>query len=310
VANREKWRIIDPPKPNGTTAKVIEKAATPATQSLVGPVAAVFSALMIVALVGGVVSARQEANASQVKVESLQAQNTALQEELRKTKNELAANSNNKICDDGTVQIAQVREFLAKGQFSTVANLAEAALIQRDTPLCAEARMVTASLWYDASLRAILATPRPSWADPQLQQKLATDWQSLEQKADGYQVPQEKRWDRASIITVATNSNLWGLADTVFRAMWQQGKVGVEAVPLRFSLLRNQGRDLAFNGSPNTREQGMRVLATAHAIAKAYNLGRGEACDDLHQLGYADCDKVVPDSSDPVLTAAPKNKEY
>lgn len=222
-----------------------------------------------------------------------QAQQLAVQEEA------LAQMSTS--CDDGGQARAQVSGFLGKGQLELAVGLVEATLAQQSPPLCAEARAALAGLWYGASMDRLFSTPRPDWPGSQVEGQLVERWREIEGKAATYQVPQEGRWAPMTVAIRAYNAGLWALTDAAFRRAWMGGEVGAQAIQFRYDSLRNWGYHLAHGGGADERERAVRILATARAIADAFQLPKGEACQDLVVLGYADCREPLPDPQEPVL---------
>lgn len=72
----------------------------------------------------------------------------------------------------------------------------------------------------------------------------------------------------------------------------------------RHALLRNWGNRLATGGPASAREQGIGLLATAHAVARTYDLQTDVACTDLRALGVADCSKTSADPYEPTLSGS------
>ncbi|GEM_PF-4257408 len=299
---RSEWRKIDP-KSQPISPRVPTNGAVP-VRPTVPPwlLTAVGITVLALGLLAGYGIGHQEVAPLRRQAQQLQAANRALGQRAQTLQDNVAALTS---CSDAQAQLDQVSGFVAKGEFATAADLAEALLTARTEPLCTTAHTAAAGLWEEASLRAILTTPRPSFPDLSLQQQLVAEYQRIEQQADSFGVPQDKRWDPMSVATLATNAGWWGLADAAFLEAWKRGTVGKEGITLRYALLRNEGNDLAFHGSATMRPDALRLLSTAHAIAKAYGLPNDPACgEDLRQLGYADCDSVAPNAADPVLAAA------
>jgi hypothetical protein len=93
-------------------------------------------------------------------------------------------------------------------------------------------------------------------------------------------------------------------AGSLDRRAWDEGNLDADVVGLRQATLRNWGQRMAQSSTAQTREQGVRMLATAHAIDVAYGLHSGLACHDLQGLGFKDCNEPAPESSDPMLIKA------
>jgi hypothetical protein len=209
-------------------------------------------------------------------------------------------------CASGRPALDEVTGLLTRGKPELAAALAGIHLSRTpERPLCGEARAALAALWYEASLRGLLTAPRPAVPDAAWAQQLVAEWQAVERQATQYGVPPERRWAPMSVATLAYSAALWPLADAAFRQAWQNGQAGVEGAAFRYALLRNWGRELAGSGSAAGRAEGVRLLATARAIAVAYGLPAGEACHDLEALGYADCTVPLPDPGEPLLQGRP-----
>lgn len=207
-------------------------------------------------------------------------------------------------CSDMARERGQVRDFLARGQAPVALGLAESALGQGSPAPCGDARAALATLWYGAGVEHLLTTPA---GDDAAASQTAAAWLALEGKAEGLGVPTTERLPAMRVAARAYSTGHWALADAAFRQAWAAGDVGPEAVGLRYAILRNWGRGLAFRdaaGNAHLRAQGVRLLATAQALATAYALANGEACRDLQALGYEDCSSPAPDLLDPVLAAA------
>jgi hypothetical protein len=206
-------------------------------------------------------------------------------------------------CNDGHDELAQVRDLLAKAKPELAVKLVEARLTQESQPLCPEAKAAFGDLWYTMSMDLLFASLRPEWPDPEVEQRIAGRWLEIERQANALGVPREKRLPSMMVATRAYNGSFWQLADMAFRRAWTDGNIGEEALAFRYALLRNWGANLGYKGSPAMREQAVRLLATAQAIADTFHLPHGEACADLQGLGYADCREPLPDPAEPVLAA-------
>ena len=263
--------------------------------------------LVFIALVIGYSLGCQPVSRLHHQISGLTQVNTHLQAQiasLTHDKNSLTTQINQlTACSDGKTTIQQVQAFLGRSQYQTAADISAAALTRRTNPLCPASHNTIAGLWYQSSIQAIITTPRPDFPDLHLQQQVVAEWQSVEEQADQFGVPPDKRSDAISIATLATNSGWWSLANAAWLKAYKQGTVGAEGISLRYSLLRNEGHELAFKGTPQMREQAIKDLATAHAIAKKYNLPNDPACSDLEKLGYPNCNSTTPDQSDPLLTS-------
>jgi hypothetical protein len=200
---------------------------------------------------------------------------------------------------DATAQ--QTRALIAKGELAAAVALAEDGLTQHAAPGCVAARTELARLWYGADLDALLATP----ADDEALSRLAPmRWTAIETRADELGVPADQRRDVMKLAQTAYDRGLWQLSDAAFRKAWDAGATGTASIEFRHALLRNWGHQLSLRGSATAREQGRGLLATAHAIARLYNLKSDVACTDLHALGVPDCSKTVPDPGEPTLAGA------
>lgn len=256
--------------------------------------AAISLGLVGVVVLVNLLLSRHELTLNQAQVAQLQEERTVLTQELEALKKP--------DCSDAEGELAQVRDFLARGQRGTAIVLVEAALNQEGRRLCPGARSTLAVLWYGASIDELLATPG---TDDLASRNAALKWLTIERKADGYGVATSDRLAPMTVAQRAYSAGLWPLADVSFRKAWEAGHIGLESAGFRYALLRNWGNELAFRGQPAVREEGVSLLATAQAIAKKYSLnGRGEACADLQRLGFADCRQVTPDNDDPLLAGA------
>lgn len=209
-------------------------------------------------------------------------------------------------CDDAKSTVAQVSDFVGRGSLDLASGLAETKLAQQSPLLCDDAGQALSELWYNASMDALFATPRPDFPNNALDQQLVAHYLEIERQADAYGIVKEKRFAAMSIAGRAYSAGLWALSDAAFRRAWAADQAGDAPVSFRYALLRNWGYYLKTKGGPAALPLAVRVLATAQAIADRYNLtGQNEACSDLNQLGYVDCHNPTPDTTDPVLLAAP-----
>ncbi len=204
-------------------------------------------------------------------------------------------------CSDLAQERKGVEGFLAKGQPALAIGLAESALAAHGGAACTDARRSLTLVWYRASMEQLLSTPG---TEESASQQTPARWLAIEQKADQYAVARSERLSPMRVASRAYAVGNWPLADTAYKRAWEAGDVGLDTVGTRYAILRNWGRDLAFRHAAPSREQGVRLLATAQAIATAYKLPNGEACQDLRELGYDDCTQPTPDTLDPVLAAA------
>ncbi len=201
-------------------------------------------------------------------------------------------------------EIQQIKEYLTKGQPSIAIALAENALNQQNPAPSPQAKATIAGIRYVTAMDDLFATPS---RDESTVSQMPLKWLAIEKKADTYQVPKSYRLAPMTVAQRAYSAGFWPLADAAFRKAWDAGDVGMESVGTVYAIRRNWGHWLAFATSSQSRDQGVRLLATAHALARAYSLQNDPACGDLIQLGYTDCNAVTPDSADPVLLAATKN---
>lgn len=252
----------------------------------------VLGVLLIVSLLWS----RQQVAEGHSQIKSLREENGSLTQQLQ------ALRSHEPTCSDAEADIAQVRDFLARGQRGTAIALAEAALNQEGRTLCTGVKAALGDLWYGASMDDLFAI---SSTDDFASRNAPLKWLAIERKADAYEVAKAERVAPMTVAQRAYSAALWPLTDVAFRKAWEAGHIGVESAAFRYAALWNWGNHLAFVGKASSREEGIRLLATAQAIAKKYGLNaRGEACADLERLGYADCNEPAPDSSDPLLTTA------
>jgi hypothetical protein len=203
-------------------------------------------------------------------------------------------------CSEAHAEREQIQDFLRRGQRVAIA-LAENVLVQQSPRLCAEARRALASLWYSASLDDLFLTPAN---DEALGPQTVLRWRTVEQRAEAFGLPRAERLPPTRVAQRAYAAGLWPLADAALREAFEAGELSLEGTQLRYATLTNWGYQLAFQRTPPQREQAVRLLATAQALATAYRLPSGEACLYLRQLGYADCTQPAPDVTDPMLAAA------
>lgn len=206
---------------------------------------------------------------------------------------------------DMRIEIELVKAFIAKGQFASAGSAAEGYLGQANPEPNGTAKVTLASLWYVASLDSLLATPHK---DPDSSRDAGNKWLEIEGTAGRLNLPREARLAPMVVAQRAYNAGLWPLAYAAFKEAWGAGSVGRGSVGFAYASLRNRGNELAFwpGSTAETREEGSRLLSTAHTIALAYGVENREALGDLKRLGYDECCLPVPDVSDPVLASARK----
>jgi hypothetical protein len=192
----------------------------------------------------------------------------------------------------------EVRDLLSSGRLVPAVDLATGTLAGSTASACPAAHGILAQLWYEAALDSILATTP---GDSTLAARTPARWTEVEARADSLGVPASGRRPAMQVARAAYDRGLWQLADAGFRRGADDGAPGVESVEFRHALLRNWGRQLAAENTLAGREQGLGMLATAHAIARTYDLRTDVACTDMRALGIADCAKTVPDPSEPTL---------
>lgn len=197
----------------------------------------------------------------------------------------------------------------ARGQFSTVMELASRLLDGRRGNLCADARQLAAASWYQAASFQLLTKPRPEVGvvvSPLAMHQTARAWQTLSDQADQYHVPEPLRLPDRSISILAGNAGQFELSVSAFQSAWASGDIDssdLQDVARYEQMLTVWGSILAAPSFPATRQQGATTLATANSIAAAYGLADDRACRALKHLGYSDCTRVPPDSTDPILKA-------
>lgn len=257
--------------------------------------AAVGLCFLVALSVVGLLWIRQQVADGQSQIERLREENGLLSEQVR-------ALPTDKPCSDAPAETAQVRDFLARGQRGTAIALVEAALNQEGRTLCIGVKAALGGLWYRASIDDLFTT---SSNDDFASRNAPLKWLAVERKADAFGVAKTERLAPMTVAERAYAAGAWPLADIAFRKAWEAGHIGVESAAFRYAALRNWGNHLAFRGQASSREEGIRLLVTAQAIARKYGLNtRGEACADIERLGYADCNEPPADSSDPLLMAA------
>ncbi|TAK24401.1 MAG: hypothetical protein EPO26_06140 [Chloroflexota bacterium] len=201
-------------------------------------------------------------------------------------------------CGDLTARTEKVSDLLTRGQLTAALAEANDGLTRPTAPDCAEAHLALARLWYAADLDDLLATQVD---DEALGRQAPMRWVSIERRADQLGVPTEERRPKMTLAETAYDRGLWQLADAAFRDAWAVGQIGVGGVEFRHALLRNWGHRLTLRNSAVAKTQGLGLLATAHAIARRYDLQTDVACTDLRALGVADCSRTVPDPDEPTL---------
>jgi hypothetical protein len=208
-------------------------------------------------------------------------------------------------CEPYTTQIDELSNLISAGQTNSAVNLARLYRDrhdQRKVHLCNFAYAAIASVEYLASKQEILSR-RPG---VEAGGAMVSAWREAEQRASAAKVRTDAPM---TVFGEAMRAHMWELARAAFLKAWEQGTVGPEqrsTVMEYYAALRNGGGALAFRGTPQTRDQGVLRLATAHAIDTAYGLGSGVACLDMQALGYRDCSAISPDLADPVLVARRK----
>jgi hypothetical protein len=246
-------------------------------------------ALLVLILVGGLLArGREPASTNRVPVGVLASGPRTLQAQVQPA-----------ACGELRGTTEQVRGLLSRGQLAVAVALAADALTQHAAPACPEAHAALARVWYAADVDDLLAT---AVDDEWLSRRTPTRWTAIESRADELGVPSQDRRHPMALARTAYDRGLWPLADAAFRRAWDAGEVGVGAVEFRHALLRNWGHRLAFRGPPGVREQGLGLLATAHAVAGFHALQTDVACADLRALGVADCAGTPADPGEPALT--------
>jgi len=193
---------------------------------------------------------------------------------------------------------------LKRGRFALTAEMAYMYAESRQNPPCPEARIGLATLAYAATMNDILSSTAVDQG-----YSAALRWLEAERRATVNGVPETQRMSLAAIVVQASNVGAWELARRAFLKAWDSGLASaydLSTISQYYAITRNLGRNLAFKGSLELRKEGIRYLATAHALAVAYGLPNRDACADLRGLGYTDCSQVSPDPLDPVLAAARK----
>lgn len=282
---RSDLRQLEPKRSNTpTTSTVSPVMAVP------GWIFPVMLGLIMVAGIVGLLIGRGDLGA-------LRQQNEELKEQLRLRTLQQSRRS----CDAGATLLTQVRQFLSTGRLELAVGLADTRLTQLQPPLCVDAKVALAGLWYDTSLELLFATPRLEGGDSALDSQLVGRYIELEHKAETYDLPEDRRAPPMATAGKAYNAGLWVLADAAFHRAWATQAVGDSAIVFRYDLLRNWGYHLAHQGGPEDREHAIRILATAQAIADTFHVPKGEACADLKDLGFADCRAPHPDATEPLL---------
>lgn len=231
----------------------------------------------------------------------LQAQIRQLQGTIADQHAQLAAlQGSQPICSEDGSQIQQAGQLLRQGKPVLAAQIAQLALQDQSQPPCNPARVTLATLVYQATLDDLFS----SGANPaDLGYAAMLTWQGAERRADRDHVPASSREGAITVAGQAYNAHQWLLARAAFLQAWRQGTVtAADLDQVRFydATLRNLGRAQL----PNARGQGLVTLATANAINQVYNLGQGEAHQDLiNQLGTNTKRWPKPVALDPVLAA-------
>ncbi len=286
MQQRSQWRAIDPRMQTSAPRVAINGAPVTATVSKRVLVGGGIAILLVGLLVGFRFGYREVSplqarlSATQQEVEQVQGELTAATRQAQELDSQLAELTRS---NDGKREIGQISEFASKGQWDVAIGLAEGALAAQIKPLSEEAKRSISTLWYGASMDRLYTTVRPSWSDAAIEGQIVGRWLAIERQADTYSLPKERRWSSMSVATRAYTAGIWALADAAFRRAWTAGEAGDVPIGFRYALLRNWGYELAFRGSPAQRDQAIRLLGTAVAIAQSHPVGQ-EACDDLKRL--------------------------
>lgn len=234
-------------------------------------------------------------------VPGLDRRQRALERQVQQAQRRELALLNSQHCQTDAPQIGQIERFLRTGQPQVAASLGNLYLDDTVHPACPQTRVQLGALVYTATMDGVFAQTstapldaRPLWT-----------WRSAERRADAIGVPPDLRLSPLSVASQAYNGQMWPLARAAFLKAWQQQLVGpgdVEQVALYYAICRNQGLALLHHGGPLFRRQGVVMLRTADSISLRYELGRGEAHEDLvRALGTRVSSWPGPDARDPVL---------
>ncbi|SRR5581483_1514137 len=195
-------------------------------------------------------------------------------------------------------ELRQASQLASTAQFSLAVSVSSAGL---DYPnQCSQAHADLARTWYLASVQTVLDSAR---AGEDGARASAGRWAAIKQQASRYGVPPSEQFSSIQMAKRAYDEGSWAFAAALWEDAWQQGSAGSDAIEFHYATLRNWGRALAFADSATRRQEGVMLLSTAQAIATRYHLAHLEACVDLHDLGYGDCNLVADGTSDPLLVS-------